>query len=77
MERLLGEPGVEGAELPPRALCAEEKQLVLLVVEVAREVGAPASGQLVAFGAAFGAAMTDPCFATRSGYPPLPWITRT
>jgi len=37
------EPGIEGPELPPRALRAEEKHLVLLVVEVAREVAALAS----------------------------------
>jgi hypothetical protein len=72
MERLLGEPGVEGAELPPRALCAEEKQLVLLVVEVAREVGAPASGQLVAFGAAFGAADDRPLLRHEIRVPTAP-----
>ena len=45
-------------ELTRRALRAEEEHLILVLVEVAREICAPAR-------------MTDSCFATKSGYPPL------
>jgi hypothetical protein len=42
-------------ELTPRALRAVEEHLILVVVEVAPEIAAPASGQFLALGAAFDA----------------------
>ncbi len=53
----------------PRALRAEKERLILVLVEVAREIGAPASCQLVALGAALRAADDRPLFRHEIGIP--------
>jgi hypothetical protein len=69
LDTIFREPADERAELPIRALGAEEDDLSLVLLELVREIGTPACGQLVALGTALRAGDYRPLLPHESRVP--------